>query len=288
MTEQLHTKAIRIHLLWGYWKPEKTDKAITRDTNATLGVRGNRGHYDKELFSPEYMRRLREHTSRTKAYYYNHSLPWEDRVSRLISTKSVEEVSIELNRAVQKYDDILLETVGDSGDYQQAIYDQRVYMGSAWNEADYPRRSEFMAKYHAHLDILPLVTTTDLRCELPESLRRQITESVERDTEERFKLAMADVWRRLYEPVKRMAETLADPKAVFRDSLIDNVRDICNVVPELNILDDPRLNAMVADISARLVSGADADTLRESGVTREEYAKKADELSDILSRMGVN
>jgi hypothetical protein len=286
MTE-LHTKAIRIHLLWGYWPPEKEDKVITRDTNKSFGVIGNHGRYVKKLFSPEYMKRLREHTSKTKAYYYHHSLPWEDRVSRLVSTKSLEEVSTELNRAVQKYDDILLETVGDEAAYSQAVYDQRIYLNTAWNIKDYPSREQFMDKYHAHLDILPLVTTTDLRCDLSDALRKQIVESVERDTEERFRLAMAEVWKRLYEPVKKMAETLADPKAVFRDSLIDNVRDICNVVPELNILDDPTLNAMAAQIKANLVFGTSADTLRESGVTREEYAKKADELSDILSRMGV-
>lgn len=285
MTE-LHTKAIRIHLLWGYWPPEKEDKVITRDTNKSFGVLGNHGRYVKKLFSPEYMRRLREHTSKTKAYYYHHTLPWEDRVSRLISTKSLEEVSTELNRAVQKYDDILLETVGDEAAYTQAVYDQRVYLSSAWNLADYPTRQGFMAKYHAYLDILPLVTTTDLRCELSDSLRKQIEDSVERDTENRFKAAMADVWKRLYEPVKKMAETLADPKQTFKDTLVTNIRDVIDVMPELNILDDPRLRELTERVRDTLAF-VEPDDLREDLYDRAEYAKKADELSDILSRMGV-
>jgi hypothetical protein len=281
----LHTKAIRIHLLWGYWKPEKTDKAITRDTNQSLGVRGNRGHYDKELFSPEYMKRLREHTSKTKVYYYGHTLPWEDRVSRLISTKTLEGVVVELNRAVLRYDDLLIETVGNDEAYAQAVYDQRIYMGSAWRYEDYPTRRAFMDRYHAHLDILPLVTTTDLRCDLPDALKQQIMESVERDTEERFRLAMSDCWQRLLEPVRKMAQTLQDPNAVFRDSLVANIREVVNVIPELNILNDPKLTEMAAKVRDALV--IDPEELRDNAYQRAECAKRADELSEMLSRMGV-
>jgi hypothetical protein len=283
---EIHTKAIRIHLLWGYWRPEKTDKAITATTNQSLGVASGRGHYDKQIFSPEFMKGLREHTSKTKAYYYSHTLPWEDKVARLISTRTVEEVSIQLNRAVTQYEEILRQTVGDENAYESAIYDQRIYMGSAWNYGDYPRREAFMNKYHASLSILPLVTTTDLRCELSDALKQQIIISVERDMEERFRLAMADCWKRLYEPVKKMAETLADPKQAFRDTLVTNVREVVDVMPELNILNDPKLNEMVARVRDTLAF-VEPDDLREDLFDRAEYAKKADELADILNSMGV-
>jgi hypothetical protein len=285
---ELHTKAIRIHLLWGYWRPEKTDRAITNQTNASLGVSAGRGHYDKDLFSPEYMRGLREHSSKTKAYYYAHTLPWEDRVSRLIASARVEETAIYLNRAIEKYDEILRATVGDDAAYEQAIYDQRVYMGSAWVYGDYPRREAFMARYHGRLDILPLVSSADIRCELNESLRSQIAQSITRDTEERYRLAMADCWKRLYDPVKRMADTLADPKQTFRNSLVENVREICEVMPELNILDDPELKRMTAEVYGRLAFGTDPDDLRDNLYERAEQAKRASELADILSRMGVS
>lgn len=285
MTDQLHTRAIRIHLLWGYWKPEKTDKAITETTNAALGVRGNRGHYDKSLFSPEWMKPLREHTSRTKKYYYDHTLPWEDRVSRLISTATVEEVSIYLNRQVERYEEILRETVPDEGAYDQAVYDQRVYLGPAWKREDYPRYEIFRAKYHGHLDLLPLVIASDIRCDLSESLRKQIADSVERDTEERFRLAMADCWKRLYEPVRKMAEVLGKKGQEFRDSLVGNIVEICDVLPDLNILEDPVMDMMAEKVRETLQ--VDPDRLRESDIEREEYAKRAGELADILSRMGV-
>jgi len=282
---ELHSKAMRLHLLWGYWRPEKTDKAITKQTNVSLGVQGDRGHYDKSLFSPEFMKGLREHTSKTKQYYYSHTLPWEDRVSRLISTATVEDVTIALNRAINKYEEILRDTVGDDARYEQAVYDQRLYLTSAWNKGDYPHREAFMAKYHASLSVLPLVSSSDIRCELSEDLRKQIADSIERDTAERFRLAMADCWHRLYEPVRKMADVLLDTKQSFRDTLVTNVIEICDVMPELNILDDTALSVMTDRIKMTLQ--VDPDVLRDSNVSREEYAKRADELASILSKMGV-
>lgn len=284
---ELHTKAIRIHLLWGYWRPEKTDKAITNQTNASLGVSAGRGHYDKDLFSPEYMKGLREHTSKVKMYYYRHTLPWEDKVSRLIASARIEETSIYLNRQIEEYDRILRATVGDEAAYQQAVYDQRVFMGSAWNVGDYPSREHFMSKYHAHLDILPLVSSADIRCELSEELKRQIIASVERDTEERYRLAMADCWKRLYEPVRKMAEALGDPKQTFKDTLVSNVREICEIMPELNILDDAELKRLTAEVYGKLAQGTDPDDLRDNLIERAEYSKRASELADVLKRMGV-
>jgi len=286
MSEQLSTKAIRLHLLWGYWKPEKTDKAITATTNKSLGVQGNRGHYDKELFSTEYMRPLREHTSRTKRFYYLHTLPWEDRVSRLASVRKVEEIATVLNRNILQYEEILRRTVGDDAAYMQAIYDQRLWLGASWAYGDYPGREAFMQRYHARLDIMPLTTTTDLRCELSESLRAQIAESIERDTAERFRLAMADCWKKLYEPVRKMADTLSQSDASFRNTLVGNIREVCEVMPELNILDDPELKRMTDEVMGRLAD-ADTDALKDDAGVRMEYAQRAGELADMLRKMGV-
>jgi hypothetical protein len=60
-----------------------------------------------------------------------------------------------------------------------------------------------------------------------------------------------------------------------------NVREIVKLAPMLNLMDDPRIAALCADIERHLTTH-DPDALRTSDQLREQVADQAD---DILRRM---
>ena len=78
-------------------------------------------------------------------------------------------------------------------------------------------------------------------------------------------------------------ERLSDPKNVFRNSLIDNARDLCSVLPSLNISDDANLEALRRDLEQSLCK-YQPDHLRDDEVLREEVS---DKMADIMSKMGA-
>ena len=94
---------------------------------------------------------------------------------------------------------------------------------------------------------------------------------------------------RLREPVTHMATRLrlfrrrSDGRAQhpFRDTLVENVRQIVRLAPMLNLMDDPRIATLCADIEKHLTA-YDPDELRNSPTLRESVANQAD---DILRRM---
>ena len=67
----------------------------------------------------------------------------------------------------------------------------------------------------------------------------------------------------------------------FRDSLVENVREIVRLAPALNLMDDPRIAELCADIE-RTLAVHDPDQLRSSAALRESVAEEADA---ILRRM---
>jgi hypothetical protein len=67
----------------------------------------------------------------------------------------------------------------------------------------------------------------------------------------------------------------------FRDSLVENVRAIVQLAPALNLMDDPRIAALCADIERNLTVH-DPEQLRNSEALRESVANEADA---ILKRM---
>jgi hypothetical protein len=100
-----------------------------------------------------------------------------------------------------------------------------------------------------------------------------------------------DCYSRIAEHVGKMAERLkayrpavGENKAegVFRDSLVENVRDLVGLLPALNITSDPAL-AQIASRMAVLCQ-EDASALRDLPSVRESVARDADAiLADVTA-----
>jgi hypothetical protein len=92
---------------------------------------------------------------------------------------------------------------------------------------------------------------------------------------------MEDCWTRLHGVVSSMAERLSDPEKIFRDSLVENVVELVDLLPRLNLTGDSRLEDM-RQVVAKKLTRHDPQTLRENQHVRKETAKAAE---DILQAM---
>jgi hypothetical protein len=77
-----------------------------------------------------------------------------------------------------------------------------------------------------------------------------------------------------------MAEKLADPKAIFRDSMLENTREICALLPRLNFTDDPDLETMRQQVEATLLKHPEA--LRNDPDLRRDTAAEAKKIMDAM------
>jgi hypothetical protein len=109
----------------------------------------------------------------------------------------------------------------------------------------------------------------------------RIQEDVERRVSEAQTVAMKEVWDRLYDRVKHMAEKLADPKAIFRDTLVDNTKELCALLPRLNFMDDPNLEALRLEVEGGLLKHPEA--LRNDPDLRRDTAVEAKQIMDKMS-----
>lgn len=117
-------------------------------------------------------------------------------------------------------------------------------------------------------------------------------QAVDQRVRDAAKEAERELLRRLLEPVVAMAQKLAEmPKTgkdgkaksdiVFRDSLVENLREIASLGPKLNISGDPEIDRFCAEIKA--LSAVKPDTLREDKAVRADIQKKADDLAKRLA-----
>jgi predicted secreted Zn-dependent protease len=106
---------------------------------------------------------------------------------------------------------------------------------------------------------------------------------------------MREVWQRLYDKVKHMSDKLVDmrknddlpegskAKTRFHESTIENVRDLCAILPRLNFTDDPDLEAMRQRVEESLAS-VEVEAIKTDRSFREHTATEA---QNILSAMAT-
>ncbi len=99
--------------------------------------------------------------------------------------------------------------------------------------------------------------------------------------------AMQDCWKRLYSVVSKAAQKLNEPDAIFRDSLIENISDLCTMLPKLNVMEDPNLESMRQAIETT-VGGINPDQVRDNAEVRKTAVQSLDEITSKMSAfMGI-
>jgi len=105
--------------------------------------------------------------------------------------------------------------------------------------------------------------------------------------------ALNDCWERIYSSVNslagKMQEKRTDKKGddiapIFRNSIIQNINDLVEILPDLNIVNDPDLENMRRRLQDEL-SGIDPAELRESSESRQEVSQKAQNILNDLDNI---
>jgi hypothetical protein len=86
---------------------------------------------------------------------------------------------------------------------------------------------------------------------------------------------------RLYDVVAKMHAALSDPKGIFRDTLIGNVRVLCDTLTRLNVMDDPKLEELRRQ--TELLAASEPETLRKNPDVRVSVANEAQGILDAMT-----
>jgi hypothetical protein len=214
------------------------------------------------------------------------TLPWDDNGYRVFPaavymdhTERMRELGNQFKPAV----DALAQQ------FEQLVAEARVRLGGLFRSEDYPSPQDVQSKFSFETRVMPLPDAGDFRVALGDEekdrIKRQITATVEAS----LQVASRELWQRLYEAVKHMAERLDAYKVTdegvehpFRDSVVTNLVKLVDVLPKLNVTRDPELERMAEQVRGSLL--VEPKQLRDSELVRAEAAKKA---TAIAERMAI-
>jgi hypothetical protein len=274
----LSDRALLTSLRIGSWSGRKLDKRVTQDVARTNGVTASAGRYNKCLLpNCNVLENIHSKDGLIRDKYYQNTLPWGIEGTFMLPTSNYLGFMTEFRREKAEREALVERFVDE---YPTLVNNARASLGPLFQDADYPTQSGMARKFYMEVDIMP-VPSTDFRVQIASDELERIQQDVEARIKSAHSLAMQDLWNRVYDKVKHIAEKCADPKAIFRDSMIDNARELCELLPRLNFADDPRLETMRQEIESKLLKSP--EVLRLHPEIRRDTAAEAKAIMDKMS-----
>jgi hypothetical protein len=165
-------------------------------------------------------------------------------------------------------------------EYPQLVANASNMLGGLYDPADYPTPSQIRNKFSMDMAVYP-VPSSDFRVEIASDELSRIQQDVETRVANAQAEAMKEVWQRLFDRVKHMADKLSDPKAIFKNSMVEHAKELCSLLPRLNFADDPNLEALRHEVESKLLKHPEA--LRNDPDLRSDTAAEA---RRIMAAMG--
>src|SRR6516162_4023215 len=275
----LANKAMLINLSMSRWSGTKVDPKASRKLAQDANAQDGSAIVSKRLMPKEAFADITTAWNAVRAYRDKHSAPWSDEGPRIMTRNIFDlfmsgygELERQYNAVVEEFVTVKYPPVRDKAAFR---------MGDLFDERDYPTPDKLREKFGVNLDIDGITEPNDFRVALPEQELAKVRADMEESIQRRLGVAMQDVWSRIAGLLEHYIEKMEDENAIFRDSTIDNLVELMNILPGLNLVNDPDLRTIRQQIMSTIGSYEPND-LRKDKDLRAAAAKEAKEIRESM------
>lgn len=274
----LQEKSLLVCISLGGMPSSRIDKDTTAFVLRSQSAQDEAGRWTARLWPKEALEPIRAIDSAIRAYHYSKTLPWLDDGKRIIASRVFQEYtdhlrSLRLQREVE-----VRNFIHNYNNWMDRARDMR---GTAFDYSEYPPREKVAKKFRFDVNAEPIPCSDDFRV----SLAAPDMERIQADLSARLKSAEAaarrDLYARMAAPVAALLDRLADPDSRITDASLNAIHAVCDAIPDLNVWDDPEINALRDRISMQLAT-LRPESLKDSRSDRSRAASKA---TSILNAM---
>jgi hypothetical protein len=274
----IQNSSMLVDLNISMWTGRKMDKKVSEEIDASKGTQARAGNYHKKLLAgTQKLEEIQKIVSKIRTWHYEQTLPWSDGGSRLLPMANFFDYKATLGDYETQFNQAVAEFLED---YPTLVSAAAFQLGDLFSSDDYPDAHRLVDKFKFKYVFLPVPNAGDFRVEVGDAYRTELEEQYQNFYTQKLNDAMKDAWDRLHDCLGKMSEKLAgEEKQVFRDSLVGNAVDLCELLTKLNVTGDMRLENCRKKLESALLH-VDAKSLREDDDLRLDVKSKVD---DILS-----
>lgn len=278
----LRTKAMLVRLRINRWGAKVNDSEAAGEVARNKHADPELGRYTKLLLKSDALDMHRKTARACRKRHKFYTLPWDEGVGLLPAELYFEYTKAigELQREAEKYARQFVEEY--KAQWNNGLGDYKKGLGEMFNEDDYPDPSRVKSKFGIHIRAYPIENPNDFRVKMSADVSDDIKKQMRQDMQSNLQDALRVPVTRLYEVVSHVQEKLNNGDAVFRDSLIGNVEKLVDILPALNVTNDPQIDKLIKQTDKEICGVSDMKALRTDPAYRKQVAKSA---SDILKQM---
>lgn len=270
-------ECMTVNLQVGVWTGHRLDKAASRKVTAEANADADAARVNKHTVPKESLRAIMTAANALRAHFYTDTLPWKDNGDRVLTRQRYMKFVAEHARLADAFH-AAVETFITT-EYPKAQEQAAFRMGDLFNPDDYPTADELRRKFYIGLDIDAVTEASDFRVDVDG--KADVQARMEAAMQQRIGRAMQDVWTRLSDVLGHFAAKMGSDD-IFRDSTVKNLEEIVELLPDLNILNDPALEQIRQDIKQQLI-GYDPKDLRKDPMVRTAAAEDAQRIMDSMA-----
>jgi hypothetical protein len=261
------------------WTARKLDRKASKEVKDNKGAMSDdAARVNKNLMAGmDNLKNITDYVAATRVEFYRMTLPWSDSGQRLIPMMQFFELKRWIDERETEFTNLVANFLIE---YPTLISAQAFQLGTLFSRAEYPSVEEITDKFRFNVTFLPLPTSGDFRIDAPREVVSALEQEYVNIMDARVKATNQELWGRLHATLTHMSERLgrdeSGKKNVFRDTMLENAVELCDLLKRLNVTNDPDLERARAYIESKLL-GVEAKELREEDSIRDEIKSCVDE-----------
>ena len=286
------SSAMLVELSVRSWTGRKLDKSVSAEIDVAKNTKTSVVNANKNLMAGTgVLDKIIKYAAQVRGWHIAQTLPWSDNGSRLLPMSNFMAYKEQLGVLEENYN-ALVDKFIDS--YPNLVISAAFQLGDLFNRAEYPEVHTLRNRFAFSYNFFPVPQAGDFRIDINEEAKAEILANCNKAYQDRLNNAMRDAWERLKECLTRMSDRLVvdvvhdeqgNPShefRVFRDSLIDNAKELTDLLKHLNLTQDPMMEQARRDLK-HVLDKYDADTLRESFTARTDAKAQVDAILNKMS-----
>lgn len=287
MSDKIRTHIMLASLSVGMWAGRKNDRVSARKLEKEAGAVNGAASTAKHLMvGVQSHEAIGKYVAMNRVWWTKVTLPWFDGrgAPRAINPAGVIDLQLDLSERECKFYELVDVFMQE---YPVMRTHRQFDLGDFFDPKEFPEPSNMRRRFYFIVDFSAIPRADDLR--LAEGVSDDTAKAMAKNAAEReaarFEGALNTAAQRLFKVVESMHKTMSVPigdnGSKFNDTKLENILEIVELMPLLNIANDPKLNDLAKQ--AKTLATKSPDELRKDAVKRAGAAKEAKALADRLA-----